>query len=229
LGRCWRDASPHRVVTRTIRRSTSTRKRKGGPAWTIDQKKNKNKKNKSKGAQINNEQEEEKKMKKKMMILVTVAMMVVVLAAGTAHAGTRANTSLTNAASADSVAVGDQVTFVLGETNNESFAISPQVKDFLPAGVQFVSATSSQGQCSFIPGGPNGSGSVECDIGTLPPGATAFIDVVVVPTQPGTIVNDATDLTNQASASVEVHPAPKPPAPHGKAVAVAGGAVAVAG
>ncbi len=47
-------------------------------------------------------------MKKKMMILITVAMMIVVLAAGTAHAGTRANTTLTNAASPNSVAVGDQ-------------------------------------------------------------------------------------------------------------------------
>ena len=157
-------------------------------------------------------------MNKKMMILVTVAMMIVVLAAGTAHAGTRANTSLTNAASADSVAVGDQVTFVLGETNNESFAISPQVKDFLPSGVAFEQVTlnvwdqngapleHSQGQCSFIPGEPNGSGGVECGIGTLPPGATAVIDVVVVPTQPGTIVNEANDLINQASASVSVHP-----------------------
>jgi uncharacterized repeat protein (TIGR01451 family) len=176
---------------------------------------------------------------KKMMNLVNVAMMIVVLAAGTAHAGTRANTTLTNAASADSVAVGDQVTFTLGENNNESFAISPQVKDFLPPGVEFVSATSSQGQCSFIPGEHNGSGSVQCDIDTLPPGATAFIDVVVVPTQPGTITNDANDLINQASASVEVHPAQgspakvhpaqDSPAPHGKAVAKAGGAVAVAG
>jgi uncharacterized repeat protein (TIGR01451 family) len=166
---------------------------------------------------------------KKTTKLVTVAMMIVVLAAGTAHAGTRANTTLTNAASADSVAVGDQVTFTLGENNNESFAISPQVKDFLPPGVEFVSATSSQGQCSFIPGEHNGSGSVQCDIGTLPPGATAFIDVVVVPTQPATITNDANDLINQASASVEVHPAQDSPAPHGKAVAKAGGAVAVAG
>jgi uncharacterized repeat protein (TIGR01451 family) len=146
-------------------------------------------------------------IKRRMLMVVALAMIIALLAAGMAHAGTRANTTLTDAASADSVAVGDQVTFVLGETNNESFAISPQVKDFLPPGVEFVSATPSQGQCSFVPGGPNGSGSVECDLGTLPPGATAFIDVVVVPTQPGTIINDANDLINQASASVEVHPA----------------------
>ena len=178
-------------------------------------------------------------IKRRTMMVVALAMIIAVLAAGTVHAGTRALTTLTKTASADSVAVGDQVAFTLGETNNESFAISPQVKDFLPPGVEFVSATSSQGQCSFIPGEPNGSGSVECDLGTLPPGATAFIDVVAVPTQPGIITNDANDLINQASASVSVHPVQgspakvhpdqDSPAPHGKAVAKAGGAVAVAG
>ncbi len=167
-------------------------------------------------------------MKKRMMMVLALAMMIAVLAAGTAHAGTRALTTLTKTASANSVAVGDQVAFTITETNNESFAISPQVKDSLPAGVEFVSATSSQGQCSFIPGGPNGSGSVECDIGTLPPGATAVIDVVVVPTQPGIITNNAYDLINQATASVSVYPAWTPPA-LGKAVAIAGGAIAIAG
>src|SRR3712207_9044746 len=145
-------------------------------------------------------------IKRRTMMVVALAMIIAVLAAGTAHAGTRANTTLTNYPNPDSVAVGDQVTFVLGETNFESFPISPQVKDFLPPGVQFVSATSSQGQCSFVPGEPNGSGSVQCDLGTLPRGATAFIDGAVVPTHPGPIITDATDLTNQASATVEVHP-----------------------
>ena len=156
---------------------------------------------------------------KRRMLMVVALAMIAVLAAGTAHAGTRANTTLTNTASADSVAVGDQVAFTITETNNESFAISPQVKDFLPPGVQLEQVTlnvwdqngapleHSQDQCSFIPGGPNGSGSVRCDLGTLPPGATAVIDIVVVPTEPGTIINEAYDLINQGSASVEVQPA----------------------
>jgi uncharacterized repeat protein (TIGR01451 family) len=167
-------------------------------------------------------------MKKKMTIVLALAMMIVVLAAGTAHAGTQALTTLTKTASANSVAVGEPVTFHITETNDEYFAISPQVKDSLPAGVEFVSATSSQGQCSFVPGGPNGTGSVYCDIGTLPSGATAVIDIVVVPTQPGIITNNAYDLINQASASVSVYPA-WIPAPVGKAVAIAGGAIAIAG
>ena len=122
----------------------------------------------------------------------------------------------------------EPVTFTIKETNDEHFTLSPQVKDFLPAGVEYVSATSSQGQCSFVPGGPNGSGSVECDLGALPSGATAVIDVVVIPTQPGIITNHAVDLVNQASASVSVYPS-WVPAPLGKAVAVAGGAIAIAG
>ena len=167
-------------------------------------------------------------MKKRIMIVLVLAMAIAVLAAGTAHAGTLALTTLTKTASAKSVAVGEPVTFTITETNDEYFTLSPQVKDFLPAGVEFVSATSSQGQCSFIPGGPNGSGSVECDLGAIPSGATAVIDVVVIPTQPGIITNNAVDLANQASASVSVYPS-WVPAPLGQAVAIAGGAIAIAG
>jgi uncharacterized repeat protein (TIGR01451 family) len=159
-------------------------------------------------------------IKRRMLMVVALAMILAVLAAGTAYAGTRASTTLTNTVSADSVAVGDQVAFTITETNNESFAISPQVKDFLPSGVAFEQVTlnvwdqngapleHSQGQCSFIPGEPNGSGGVECDIGTLPPGATAVIDVVVTPLQPGIITNNAYDsVGNSASESILVYPA----------------------
>ena len=163
-------------------------------------------------------------MKKRMMAVLALAMMIAVLAAGTAHAGTRALTTLTNTASPDAVRVGDPVTFTITETNNESFAISPQVKDSLPAGVKFVSATPSQGSYSFDPA----TNDVEWDIGTLPPDATATIDVVATPTEPGIITNNAYDLINQASASVSVYPS-WVPTPLGKAVAVAGGAIAIAG
>ena len=163
-------------------------------------------------------------MKKRIMVVAVLAMMIAVLAAGTAHAGTRALTTLTNTASTDAVRVGDPVTFTVTETNNESFATSPQVRDSLPAGVEFVSVTSSQGSCSFDPA----TSSVDCELGTLAPGATATIDVVVIPTQPGIITNNAFDLINQASASVSVYPSWVPTG-LGKAVAMAGGAVAIAG
>ncbi len=163
-------------------------------------------------------------MKKRMVMVLALAMMVAVLAAGTAHAGTRALTTLTNTASPDAVRVGDPVTFTITETNKESFAIDPQVKDSLPAGVTFVWASPSQGSYSFDPA----TNDVEWDLGTLPPGATATIDVVVIPTESGIITNKAYDLINQASASVSVYPS-WVPTPLGKAVAVAGGAIAIAG
>jgi uncharacterized repeat protein (TIGR01451 family) len=163
-------------------------------------------------------------MKKRIMVVAALVMMIAVLAAGTAHAGTRALTTLTNTANTDAVRVGELVTFTITEINNESFAISPQVRDSLPAGVEFVSATSSQGSCSFDPATSN----VDCELGTLAPGATATIDVVVIPTQPGIITNNAFDLINQASASVSVYPSWVPTG-LGKAVAMAGGAVAIAG
>jgi uncharacterized repeat protein (TIGR01451 family) len=163
-------------------------------------------------------------MKKRIMVVAVLAMMIAVLAAGTAHAGTRALTTLINTANTDAVRVGEPVTFTITEINNESFAISPQVRDSLPAGVEFVSATSSQGSCSFDPATSN----VDCELGTIAPGATATIDVVVIPTQPGIITNNAFDLINQASASVSVYPSWVPTG-LGKAVAMAGGAVAIAG
>jgi uncharacterized repeat protein (TIGR01451 family) len=169
--------------------------------------------------------EEGKKMKKRMMAALVLAMMIVVLAAGTANAGTRALTTLTNTASADAARVGEPVTFTITETNKESFALGPvQVKDSLPTGVEFVSATPSQGSCSFDPATDN----VGCNLGTLPSGATATIDVVVIPTQPGIITNNAFDLINQASASVSVYPS-WVPTTVGKTIAIAGGAVATVG
>ena len=110
-------------------------------------------------------------MKKRIMVVAVLATMIAVLVAGTAHAGTRALTTLTNTASTDAVRVGEPVTFTITETNNESFAISPQVRDSLPAGVEFISATSSPGSCSFDPA----ASKVDCELGTLTPGATAII------------------------------------------------------
>ena len=175
-------------------------------------------------------------MKKKMMIALTLAMMTLVLAAGTAHAGTRPLMSLTNSPSQSSVKVGDTVHFYVTLTNNDPLTtdVSGQVTDALPANVKFVSAYSPQGPCSFEPGGANGSGTVSCDPGNLAPGESTQLDIAVVPQKAGIITNVANDSWgNEASASVEVHPAQNspapPPVPHGKAVAQAGGAVAIAG
>ena len=160
-------------------------------------------------------------LKRRMMMVVALAMTVAVLAAGTAHAATPSKQypiTMSNTASAPSVAVGEPVTFHLTVTNDEPNAISPvQVTDYLEPGAQFVSASSSQGQCTFVEGGENGL--VKCDLGSLPPGGTAEIDVVVVPQEQGLLNNTAwanmlwngntllANLTPIIPASVYVYPA----------------------
>jgi uncharacterized repeat protein (TIGR01451 family) len=124
-------------------------------------------------------------MKRRMLMVVALAMTVALLAAGTAHAATLSKKehpiTMTNTASDPSVSVGEPVTFHLAVTNDEPNAISPvEVIDDLPEGVQFVSASSSQGQCTYDPShGVNGD--VRCNLGNLPAGGTAEVDVVVVP------------------------------------------------
>jgi uncharacterized repeat protein (TIGR01451 family) len=74
----------------------------------------------------------------------------------------------------------------------------------LPANVNFVSATSSQGICST-----NGAGTVYCTLSNLTVGAELTVTVVVTPTLPGALTNTAsvtsadTDL-NQANLTTTV-------------------------
>jgi len=160
-------------------------------------------------------------VKRRMLMVVALAMSVAVLAASTAQA----DTTLTNQASADSVAVGEPVTFHVTVANDTSDAISPVVTflRFYPysaaypdsAAYEVASATSSQGQCTFI---EYGGTSVGCELGTLPPGTSAYMDVVVVPQEPGTLSSfaesrlgvigqAATSLSPRAETNVTVEPA----------------------
>ena len=149
-------------------------------------------------------------MKKRMITVLALAMTIAVLATNVALATMQQRPlTLTKSANVNAVTVGEQVSFTLTETNNQPFDLNGVgVRDSLPANVNFVSATSSQGTCSYVPVGPDGVPNVQCDLGTLPSGATATINIVVVPTQPGSITNTAVDIgENQASASVSVSPA----------------------
>lgn len=168
-------------------------------------------------------------MKKRMIMVLALAMAIAVLTSGVAQAATQRPLTLTKTANADAVAVGEPVTFTITETNNQPFTLSEvEIRDSLPANVKFVSATPSQGSYEFVPVGPDGARNVYFYPGAIASGATASIDIVVVPTEPGTITNNAFDIgENQASASVSVKPAPSHTP--GKAVAIAGGAVAIAG
>ncbi len=106
---------------------------------------------------------------------------------------TAPDATLTITPSDDSVAVGEPVTFRLTQTNNESDTYLSPVVTFLTffyyaAPYEFVSASSSQGQCTFLTGGGVGPrGAVGCELGTLPPGDSAYMDIVVVPQEPGSL------------------------------------------
>ena len=56
--------------------------------------------------------------------------------------------------------------------------------DNLPASVNFVSATTSQGSCT-------GTSAVTCDLGSLPPTGMATVTLVVTPTMTGSLSNTA--------------------------------------
>ncbi len=141
--------------------------------------------------------------KKRMMIVLTLAMMIMVLAAGTAQAATLGAAKLTNTPDNKIVNAGQQVTFTIKETNTSNRPINGVVvNDNLGNLAQFVSAKSSKGSCTY----DKANNQVRCNVGTLRPGETAEIKVVVRAQQPGKIiVNKATDNQgNNAPAQVIV-------------------------
>jgi uncharacterized repeat protein (TIGR01451 family) len=118
-----------------------------------------------------------------------------------------------------SVVKGSNVTYTLTVTNNGPVTdTNVQVADALPAGVTYVSASSSQGTCS-------GTAVVQCNIGTMTNGQKVTITIVVNTVNTGTIANTATvvgalpetTLTNNTSGvSIDVTAPPVPPKPAAK-------------
>lgn len=100
---------------------------------------------------------------------------------------TQADLSIGKTAAPEPVNVGAQLTYSLTVANaGPNAAPGATVVDTLPAGVTFVSATPSQGSCSFA------AGIVTCSLGTLSIGATAAtISIVVKPAEEGKLLNSA--------------------------------------
>ena len=128
---------------------------------------------------------------------------------------TSADLSLTKTASPNPGQTGVSLSYRITATNNgPAVATNVTVTDTLPAGVTFVSATSTQGNC-------NGSGPVNCNLGSLAVGSSAIITIVVTPQQTGEIANTATvsasetdfdSSNNTATATTLIQPAAASPA-----------------
>jgi uncharacterized repeat protein (TIGR01451 family) len=101
-------------------------------------------------------------------------------------APTGADLSLTKADSPDPVQVNGVLTYTLTVTNGgPDDATAVTVEDQLPAGVQFGSATASQGTCT------QAGGVVTCSLGSVANGASATVTITVQPTAGGTLSNTA--------------------------------------
>ncbi len=125
--------------------------------------------------------------------------------------------SITKSDSPDPVRAGDTLTYSIGVKHNgpaTTDASGVTVTDTLPVGVTYVSATPSQGSCS------QSLGVVTCTLGTLANGATATIEIKVIPPAAGPLNNvasvsgaqsDPDSTNNVASESTTVSPRNRPP------------------
>lgn len=101
----------------------------------------------------------------------------------------RADLSVTVTAAPDPVFVGKTLTYTVVVTNNSTgTASNGWLRDTLPTGVTFVSATTTRGSCR------ESGGTVDCDLGTLARGADATITIKVTPTVSG-VTTDTVDVT----------------------------------
>ena len=85
--------------------------------------------------------------------------------------------------SPSSVTAGQQVTYTATIGNHGSgTAANAGFQDVIPGKTTLVSATPSQGTCT-------GSQTIACNLGSLAPGATATVTIIVATTQPGSIID----------------------------------------
>jgi uncharacterized repeat protein (TIGR01451 family) len=89
------------------------------------------------------------------------------------------------------VFVGAKLTYTLTVRNaGPDTATNVRVVDALPAGTTFVSVRSNQGTCT-------GGQIVRCSLGALASGGRAVVTIVVRPTQPGALINEAMVVGDQ--------------------------------
>jgi uncharacterized repeat protein (TIGR01451 family) len=115
--------------------------------------------------------------------------------------------------SPDPVQVGQNLTYGITVSNSgPSDAPNARMSDTLPASVNFVSVSPSQGSCT-------GTSEVFCDLGTIPRFSTATVTLVVAPTVAGVLNNtvsasasalDPNPANDHATTSTTVLPADTP-------------------
>ena len=130
---------------------------------------------------------------------------------------------ITKTATPNPATLGHQVTWTMVVTNNgPNNATGVTVADPVPAGMTFVSVTTSRGTCS-------GGELVSCQLGDLAVGSSATITLVTTATATGSITNTATTVAkeqetntqnNTASFTVTVNGPFTPPVTYCTAVAV---------
>ncbi len=101
-------------------------------------------------------------------------------------------------ASAEPALLGQDLAYTVQVTNTRPISASSVVlTNVLPANVNFLSATSTQGACTFS------NGTVICDFGTLDSGSNAVVTITVQPT----IVGLLTNVFSAGSLTVDANPA----------------------
>src|SRR5215203_2437492 len=100
----------------------------------------------------------------------------------------------------DRIPIGTRMDLLITEQNVTAGGRSARnvnVTDVLPAGVRYVAASSSQGQCALVGTAPS---TITCIFDAIPPGGVAHINIVVEASRRGTFTNYVYDsLGNAAS------------------------------
>jgi uncharacterized repeat protein (TIGR01451 family) len=100
---------------------------------------------------------------------------------------TNADLSITQSDSPDPVVAGNNLVYTLTVTNaGPAPAPDATLTDRLPAGVTFVAATTSRGNCT------QNSGTVACNLGNMANGSFAMVVITVTPFISGSLTNAAT-------------------------------------
>ncbi len=102
------------------------------------------------------------------------------------------------------IPVGTNMDYLITVSNSSAYPFpGVTVTDALPAGVQFVAANASQGQCNPMADAP----TIYCELGSIAPGNVAHVNIIVRATTPGTYTNVAQNqLGNQAAATYTIVP-----------------------